>query len=155
MLSISYNQILDDLWVGSYPQSPEDVLHLKSLGIDAILNLQSADDLDQRAVSWDMFWKFYVRQGFTVERVEITDFDPDDLLARLQHAVDALEQLHADGRAVYLHCTAGLNRSPTTAIAYLVQSRDMTLEDATKFVADRRECVPYPEVLESWLRKRG
>ncbi len=154
MLAISYNQILDNLWVGSYPHSPEDVLHLKSLGVDAILNLQSDADLSGRAVNWNLFWRFYVSQGFQVVRVKITDFEPADLEDHLSEAVDALVDLHANKRRVYLHCTAGLNRSPTTAIAYLMQTRGLSQEEATTFVSERRHCVPYPDVLQRWAASR-
>lgn len=153
MLTVDYAAITEQLWVGSYPQSPEDVLHLKSEGVDAILNLQSDDDLNGRAINWDLFWKFYVSQGFQVKRVKIQDFEPDDLEAHLPEGVAALDELLSAGRRVYLHCTAGLNRSPTVAIAWLVTHRGMTLKEALEFFTERRTIYPYLSVLERWARR--
>ncbi len=154
MLSISYSQITSHLWVGSYPQAPEDVIHMKSVGVTAVLNLQTDEDLDARAVNWDLFWKFYVRNGLHVVRFPIRDFDPDALDSHLDGAVAALHDLMNAGRAVYLHCTAGMNRSPTVAIAWLHRHQGMSIDEATEHVKSRRSCFPYPEVLERWAAIR-
>ena len=153
MISVSYAQVHDHLLVGSYPQSPEDVLHLKALGVTAVLSLQSDQDLEARAIQWDLFLRFYQRQGLEVVRVPIVDFDPDDLAQRLTEAVDALDGLIRAGHTVYLHCTAGLNRSPTTAIAWLSLQPGMDIDAATEHVQVRRRVLPYPEVLEAWARR--
>ena len=153
MVAIDCSKILENLWLGSYPQSPEDVLHLKKQGVTAILNLQSDDDFSQRGIRWDLFWAFYVRQGLSVERVPIVDFEPDDLRRHLAQAVASLQGLIEAGHCVYVHCTAGLNRSPTTVIAWLMQTRSLGMEEAVSFVSARREVVPYPEVLSWWEQK--
>ncbi len=152
MLSIDFAPITDRLSVGSYPQSPEDILHLRAQGITAVLNLQSDADFNARAIRWDLLWKFYLKTGFHVVRVEIIDFRPEDLWAKLASAVEALEGLLSEDHKVYLHCTAGLNRSPSVAIAWLMRARGLGVEEATAFFEERRHCVPYPDVLERWAR---
>lgn len=153
MFHISYAQLLPELWVGSYPQSPEDILHLKSIGVNAVLSVQSDEDLASRAMNWELFWKFYMAQGFQVARVPITDFDRDDLLMRIDLAVGALDDLVRRGARVYLHCTAGLNRSPTIAVAWLARHRQMTLAQAYEHVTSRRQCAIYQDVLAGWIKK--
>jgi len=152
VIAISYAAITDELWVGSYPQQPEDVLHLKSIGVTAILNLQSDADFSYRGIQWDMFWKFYVSQGLTVVRVPIIDFDLGSLSKNLADGVAALEALVAGDHRVYLHCTAGLNRSPTVAIAWLMKHRGMSLREAHDHVEEQRSVQPYPEVLHRWKK---
>ena len=83
----------------------------------------------------------------------ITDFDKADLLNNLDTAVGALSESVAEGGKVYVHCSAGLNRSPTVIIGYLIRHREMTLEDALQWVTSRHNCVPYPDVLESWVQR--
>ena len=153
MLSIEYDRVYDGLWVGSYPQQPEDVLHLKSLGIDGVLNVQSNEDFGERGINWTLFWNFYVSQGVQVVRVPIIDFNNDDLLRNLPTAVTALEKLRSQTQGVYLHCTAGINRSPTVAIAWLVQHQSMSVEDALAHVKEQRRCLPCTEMLEVWGRR--
>lgn len=127
-------------------------MHLRREGVTAILNLQSDSDYSDRAIRWDLLWKFYVKMGLHVVRVPIIDFQPDDLWANLAGAVGALDGLLAEDHQVYLHCTAGLNRSPTVAIAWLMRARGMDMEEAHAYFEERRHCVPYPEVLERWAR---
>ena len=150
MLSLRYDALDDKLWLGSYPQQPEDVLHLKSLGITAVLSVQSNADLDERAINWDLFWRFYVRSGMESVRHPITDFDDADLLRHLSGAVDALQTLFSNGHRVYLHCTAGLNRSPTVAIGWYHVHGGMPMDEAIKFVTARHSCAPNTEVLARW-----
>ena len=124
-------------------------------GITGLLSLQSDDDLARRGLSWSMLWQFYLRAGITPVRIPIIDMDKRDLGRHLDTAVSALASAVSSGQRVFVHCTAGLNRSPTVIIAYLVAHRDMTLEDASAWVTTRHECVPYPDVLEQWAKKRG
>ncbi|HIA01257.1 MAG TPA: hypothetical protein EYN06_10495 [Myxococcales bacterium] len=152
MLSIQYALLEPQLWLGSYPQQPEDVLHLKTEGVSAVLNVQSDLDLDARAINWLMFWKFYVTQGIRVERVPIIDFNDDDLARCLPRAVELLDELITGGHCVYLHCTAGINRSPTVAIAWLMMRRSMPLQEALDFVNQRRAVMPCISVLRGWSK---
>ena len=98
--NINFAALSDALLVGSYPQTPEDVLHLKGLGITAVLNVQSDADLAMRAIRWDLFEKFYAAQGILALRSPITDFDPDDLFEKLDFAMTTLDGLLRAGRKV-------------------------------------------------------
>lgn len=157
MITLSYGVISDQLLVGVYPQTPEHVLHLKSIGVRGVLNLQSDDDLAQRGVSWDLFWRFYTAQGLQAVRYPIPDFSPNDLWKHLAGGVEALERLVGPGgRRVYLHCTAGINRSPTVAIAWLMTRHGLSRAEAEEQVmAARPMAHPYPEVLDRWERQAG
>ncbi len=142
--------------MGSYPQQPEDVLHLKNTdGVTAILNLQSDVDLETKAIQWELFEQFYEQQGMVVVRVPIVDFEPTDLLGHLPAGVDALQQLMEAEHKVYVHCNVGINRSPTVCIAWLAQHGGLSLEQAIKHVMERRSCYPYPEVLAAWDHQRA
>ncbi len=156
MLTLSYGVISEPLLVGSYPQTPEDVLHLISLGVRGVLNLQSDEDLSDRGVSWDLFWRFYTSKGVQAVRHPIPDFSPGELSKHLATAVDALDRVvgPAPGRKTYLHCTAGVNRSPTVAIAWLMRRHGLSRLDAqAQVLAARPVARPYPEVLDRWERR--
>jgi hypothetical protein len=148
--------LLDEhLAVGSHPHSPEHIMTLaRDEGITGLLSLQTDDDIARRGLSWAMLWQLYLRAGITPVRIPIVDMDKRDLGKHLDSAVAALAGAIDSGQRVYVHCTAGLNRSPTVIIAYLVAHRSMSMDDANEWVQSRHECVPYPDVLKAWAKKR-
>nr|XP_023650887.1 dual specificity protein phosphatase 10-like [Paramormyrops kingsleyae] len=51
------------------------------------------------------------------------------------------EEAHQRGRGVLVHCQAGVSRSATIVIAYLMKHTRMTMMDAYKYVRGRRPVV--------------
>lgn len=146
---ISYTQILKALYLGSYPENLEDIERLKSrCGITAVLNLQTDDDLRVRGQDWSVLEAYYADRDIRAQRIPMRDFDYDDQSRVLPEAVKALARLLASGDTVYLHCNAGLGRSPVVAMAYLYWCRNLNLEEAIKHIQERRSCSPMTELLE-------
>jgi protein-tyrosine phosphatase len=79
--------------------------------------------------------------------VPVTDFDRLELQRRLPECVTALDGLLQAGHTVYLHCTAGVNRSPTVAVAYLHWCQAWPLADALACVQKTRYCMPDVEAV--------
>mgnify|MGYP001216540826 CR=1 FL=1 len=154
---ISHHTELDaELCVGSCPGSVEDVLYLdRSLGVRAVVSLQSDEDLRVRGLDWNVLWRLYLSHGISASRVPIQDFEPADLARHLDRGVEAVRKACDAGRRVYVHCNAGLNRSPSVVIAYLVSARSWTVAEATAWVKERHDCVPYPDVLNAWASGHG
>ncbi len=151
-----FSDLDDTLAVGSHPHTPEQIQWLREVGgVRALVTLQSDEDLASRGLSWGVLWQLYMRAGISTTRVPVRDFDRKDLERHLEAAVDAVAQHVAAGRKVYVHCTAGLNRSPSVVIGYLAAHRGMTLDEATAWVSERHSCMPYPDVLAAWARARG
>ena len=146
-MSIQYDNILTNLFVGSYPATGNDIHRLKDAGVAHVLNLQSDDDFDYLGVDWAALRAHYFAAGLKVQRVPIQDFDDDDLLDKLPAAVDTLTELVQPGRPVYVHCTAGVNRSPSVVIAYLHWVEGWSLEQAARHVRQEHPCSPVIEVL--------
>jgi len=141
------------LLVGSRPQDAADVDQLKKLGITAVLSLQSDSDLSRTGLSWAALWRLQVERGLEVQRLSITDFNPQDLIQKLEEAVDILEDLAARHERVYVHCTAGVNRSPTICIAWLFMRQGRSVDQALEEVLRRRDVAqPYPQVIR-WLKR--
>jgi hypothetical protein len=149
-----YTDLDEHLAVGSHPHAPEHMTSLaRDHGVSTVVCLQTDEDLASRGLQWPILWQLYLRLGLDVTRVPIQDFDKRDLLAHLDTAVAAVHAGVQAGGKVYIHCSAGLNRSPTTVIAYLIRHRDMALDEALTWVTERHDCVPYPDVLEDWLQR--
>jgi protein-tyrosine phosphatase len=77
----------------------------------------------------------------------VRDFDAAELRSKLPECVRNLDGLLASGHVAYLHCTAGVNRSPTVAMAYLHRCRGWKLGEASAHVAERLWCSPNLEAV--------
>ncbi len=141
--SMEYDEIFPQLFIGSRPQSKDDIERLRQeCGITAVLNLQTDEDMRWCDLDWESLEAHYRSRGIELARVPVRDFDPEELREKLPECVRALDGLLAAGHSVYLHCTAGASRSPTVAIAYLHRCRSWELEQAAVFVRQRRTCSP-------------
>jgi len=137
--------VIPELWIGPYPDDAADFEYLKSRGVTAILSLQTEEDLAHREPGWA---ESEARSaGLAFRNVPVTDFDVLDLRNKLPECVKALDELLRAGNTVYLHCTAGVSRSPTVAAAYLYWCRNRTLEDALRRVVETRNSVPVGDVI--------
>jgi protein-tyrosine phosphatase len=141
--------VTDRIIVGEFPAQAYDARWLSQrMGVTAVLNLQTDDDLDGLGVDQERLEQGYRDEGVELRRVEIRDFDTEDLVRHLPRAVTALRELLEAGHTVYLHCTAGAGRSPSVAAAYLHWVGGMGLVEAERFVRSRRACTPDLEAIE-------
>lgn len=153
-LDLDIDEVAEDLWVGRYPASPEFVHTLaEQVGVTGLVSVQTDSDLAILGVNWPVMESYLQQQGIAVARVPITDFNDRELEKHLSEAVSAVHFFRATGRRVYLHCTAGLNRSPSVAAAYLMAHQGMDLDSAWDQVTGHRRCVPVRKVLKRWFKK--
>lgn len=144
---IDYNHIQPRLLVGTLPQSSHDVETLrKEEGVTAVLNLQTDGDLRMYGFA-EPLESLYAGSSVKLCRMPVRDFDESDLQERLPECVAVLDELLKEGHTVYLHCTAGVNRSPTVAIAYLYRHLGWELDAAVEHVEGCRACSPKVEAI--------
>jgi hypothetical protein len=140
---MDFDQILPYLHLGSCPMNVGDVdCLIRQLRITAVLNLQTEEDFVYLDIDWEAMVGYYDELGIELRRVPIIDFNTDDLRRNLRRAVQVLDELIKGGHATYIHCTAGVNRAPTTVIAYLHWVEKRSLEDALNHVGRCHPCDP-------------
>lgn len=138
------------LWVGRYVRE-DDIGKLKSMGVTAVVSLQTDKDLARCGVSHDSLARAYERAGIDYRRVPIADFNRAALELNLPEAVAGVSEILSQPDAkLYLHCTAGISRSTTTAAAYLIRSRGIMAWEACSYLRSKRDCDPSLEILESF-----
>jgi len=87
-------------------------------------------------------------RGVLMARHPFPDFSAEGLRAGLPATVSALDGLLEAGHRVYLHCTAGMGRSPGVAIAYMYWFRGhATLDEAYLALTSKRPCGPNKEAI--------
>ena len=147
MIPLHPAQVRPRLFFGGAPQGPPDVDALARLGVTAVLSLQTDEDLAWEGRRWAVVAGWYADR-IIARRFPIPDFSPEALVARLDEALAALAGLLAEGHTVYVHCTAGVNRSPTIVIGHLVRSEGLPLVEALRLVAAARPAAqPYAQAL--------
>jgi protein-tyrosine phosphatase len=143
-----YHHITPDMICGSQPRSQADIDHLVSEeGVGAVLNLQQDRDLQHWGVDVRALSARCAHHGVPLLRTPAVDFDPHSLRATLPSAVAALERARRDHGRVYVHCTAGLGRSPAVVIASLYWFHGIELDDAYAALTAIRPCGPNKEAI--------
>lgn len=78
---------------------------------------------------------------FCYKRLPATDSNKQNLRQYFEEAFEFIEEAHQAGRGLLIHCQAGVSRSATIVIAYLMKHTWMTMTDAYKFVKSRRPII--------------
>lgn len=120
-------QIIDRLWLGSavecYRLTP-----LKQNKITTILNV--ASDWNDPIENTEFVWYkvgFVDGYGATLEDID--------------KAVRILTMLYKNGETVYVHCAAGVSRSPIVVCIFLAKLLKISLDNALEMVKQKREGV--------------
>lgn len=101
---------------------------------------------DQRFV--DMYYAKFADK--TYHHILIEDSQTEDMLQHLDAATDFI---HNHKGEVLVHCAAGISRSSTVCIAYLMRFQGYTLEDAFALCQKARPIVQPNEGFMEQLRQ--
>jgi len=147
-MAMNFNQVLPNVFVGSYPESVDDIEQLqKKVGVTALLNLQTEEDMQRLGCDWRGLRAHCRRLKLALRHVPVRDFDAEDLRKNLPVCVQALGELLRKGHTVYVHCTAGLGRSPSVVITYLHWVQQFELDKAVRLMQQCRPCSPNLEAI--------
>uniref|UniRef100_A0A8C6V5D2 Dual specificity phosphatase 16 n=1 Tax=Neogobius melanostomus TaxID=47308 RepID=A0A8C6V5D2_9GOBI len=74
-------------------------------------------------------------------RVPVNDSFCEKILPWLDRSVEFIEKAKACNARVLVHCLAGISRSATIAIAYIMKRMNMSLDEAYRFVKEKRPTI--------------
>ncbi|KAG7468399.1 hypothetical protein MATL_G00142560 [Megalops atlanticus] len=74
-------------------------------------------------------------------RIPVNDNYCEKLLPWLDKTNDFIDKAKVSNCRVIVHCLAGISRSATIAIAYIMKTMGLTSDDAYRFVKDRRPSI--------------
>lgn len=122
-------QILGHVFLGSAGHAA-DAPCLRRLGITAVLNV-SRGSPDPSAAELRLHYKC----------IPIDDSGSADIASWFREAIAFIEWTRSLGGRVLVHCRAGISRSATICLAYLMYTRRLRLDDAYEFVRRRRSVI--------------
>ena len=139
------NQITETIYLGNV-EAAFDIKKLKELGIRKVLTVMSA------------FGNHYSEHDFKHKTIEVDDDYDTNLIRYFKECL-----LFMDGYdRVFVHCAAGMSRSPTVVIAYLMWKKKLPLNDAINFVKNKRPVISpnlnfmkQLEIFEDLLKKKN
>ncbi|VDL75929.1 unnamed protein product [Nippostrongylus brasiliensis] len=74
-------------------------------------------------------------------RIPVNDSYQEKLSPHFERAWEFLEGVRTSGNVVLIHCLAGISRSPTLAISYVMRYKNMSSEEAYKLVKEKRPSI--------------
>jgi hypothetical protein len=117
--------------IGNYKDS-EDLVFLQTYGISHILC--AAKELQPA-----------FPRKFTYKHVQADDVPSYNLLKHFDQAAEFIDAAISAGGTVLVHCAAGISRSVTLVLAYLIKFEDMRVGEAYNLVKSRRHIInPNP-----------
>jgi dual specificity MAP kinase phosphatase len=127
---LGFSKIVNGLYLGN-KRDAENFEALQSVGVRSIVN--ATNDIPN-----------FFSENFEYHRVPVVDHHSSDIGKYIPAAVDFIDKKLKSG-SVLVHCFAGVSRSSTIVIAYLILKRGMSYQDALNFVVKKRSIVrPNP-----------
>lgn len=121
---LKMNKIIDRVYLGSL-EGASDMPALKAAGITHILQVASGME--------PLF-----PEEFNYKVISVTDTDQSSIIEQFPVAIAFIKEGITKGGGVLVHCYAGVSRSASCVIAYLMQEKEMTFESAFAFASKRR-----------------
>lgn len=121
------SEIISGLYLGGEETAINKEL-LKKNNVSVILNVTS-------------HISFYHENEFTYHRIPINDTPNVDIKQYFDETFKIINDALSDNKKILIHCQAGISRSATIVIAYIMKKNKMKMNDAYKLVHTGRPCI--------------
>lgn len=142
----SPNEVVPGVYLGSI-EAAYNKHRLRELGVTHIVSLVEA------APPYPLRFNYLL--------IEVPDIESTDLLSRFDEACRYIDSSLKNG-ACLIHCQAGMSRSATITIAWVMKNYKLRYADAHDFVREKRPIIlpnaGFVEQLQKWeteLERRG
>ena len=118
------DQITETIYLGNI-DAAFNKKKLKQLGIKKVLTVMSA------------FGNHYSPHEFIHKSIDVDDDFRTNIICHFKECI-----LFIEGKdKIFVHCAAGMSRSPTIVIAYIMWKRKLRLNEAIRFVKEKRSII--------------
>ena len=118
------DQITETIFLGNI-DAAFNKKKLKQLGIKKVLTVMSA------------FGNHYSPHEFIHKSIDVDDDFRTNIICHFKECIFFIEGKDK----IFVHCAAGMSRSPTIVIAYIMWKRKLRLNEAIKFVKEKRSII--------------
>jgi atypical dual specificity phosphatase len=150
-----YAEVYPDLLVGPYPRDADDVLTLRALGVERVLNL--AEDCEYQPGDRQAVAAAYTELSIVEQRIGLVDFGRLPA-PQIEAGVLTIVGWVREGRRCYVHCRAGRQRSAALAAGAVAVRENLPVRDALRYVRARKaNADPLPDQrtdLDRWWAER-
>ncbi|CAF1100249.1 unnamed protein product [Rotaria sp. Silwood1] len=129
--NVGPSQILPFLYLGSQ----EDVLSTKVMQDHHITHVINVSISGQRAPFLDE------NDDEHFLRIPVNDCLNAQLLPYFDQAFSFIEKARLNNGRVFIHCLAGISRSPALAVAYIMRHLNLSVDDAYRYIKARRSHI--------------
>lgn len=135
------DEVHPGVWIGSYSAVLDE--NLERYGIDVVVNMAIECDYTLSTPCTQL-----VKIGIDDGRLSNCGV--------FEKAADVIADARSEGKVVLVHCAAGVSRSSTAVMAYLMLHQDYGWADALEYLRESRPCVnPHPLLVRSLIRDLG
>ena len=118
--------VLPHLYLGSR-KAASSLRVLSQSGIRCVLNVTPSEPN-----------RFQHVEGFTYKQIAVEDSHDVNIVERMPEAFQFIEQARAAGEKILVHCHAGMSRSVSVVLAYLIKYYGYSLDGAYDYVKERK-----------------
>ena len=129
------DQITETIYLGNI-DAAFNKKKLKQLGIKKVLTVMSA------------FGNHYSPHEFIHKSIDVDDDFRTNIICHFKECISFIEGKDK----IFVHCAAGMSRSPTIVIAYIMWKRKWRLNEAIKFVKEKRSIISPNDNLMNQLK---
>ncbi|XP_066998079.1 dual specificity protein phosphatase 10 isoform X2 [Anabrus simplex] len=122
------SRVLPFLYLGNQHDAA-DLACLRALGVTRVLNVTSH------------LPGYHEACGITYKQLPASDSGHQNLKQYFEEAFDFIEEARKSGTSVLVHCQAGISRSATIAIAYVMKHKLLSMVEAYKLVKSARPII--------------
>ncbi|XP_065209691.1 dual specificity protein phosphatase 10-like isoform X3 [Planococcus citri] len=122
------SRVLPYLYLGN-AKDAADLSLLQRLGITRVLNVTS------------QIPGYHEQSGITYKQLPANDSGHQNLKQYFEQAFEFIEEARKSNNSVLVHCQAGISRSPTIVIAYVMKYRQLSMIEAYKLVKSTRSII--------------
>lgn len=144
-----YNEIIPGLILGSLDGLYQSNLEKDFPNIDVIISVAPSDEtpLPNKYMKNKLIFKsrFPISGKLSIETIA-------NMLITIADTIhNILDKQTISTNCIYIHCYEGISRSAASVIYYLIKYRNMSYEEAMKFVISRRSNINLNQIMVNVL----